>query len=148
MRRNLVILALVLGVAGCGGGTAGVDAPIIIDDVAVQVVSAQMQDSFSTGGTEYSPRDSGDALLVVKATIDSPIDEVDTDDWNIRVEDSGGRNSDTDLRIARSGVINGEEERSLTWIFAVGRNAEQFTLWLRDQPVDLAPLLSSQSDDG
>ncbi|MEX1207829.1 MAG: hypothetical protein WEE36_04365 [Acidimicrobiia bacterium] len=148
MRRNLLILTLVLGVAGCGGGAAGVDAPIIIDDVAVQVVFAQIQDSFSTGGAEYSPRDSDGALLVVRATIDSPIDAVDTDDWNIRVEDSGGGTSNADLRIAQSGVIDGEEKNSLTWVFAVTRDADPFTLWLRDQSVELAALLSAPSEDG
>ncbi len=145
MRRSGVIpslvTTLVVVLAACSGGTPGVESPIDIGGVDVQVESTRIQDSYSTGQSEYSAKSRSDTLLVVRAEVSASTDDFDPDGWNVRVQDQIGRMSEPDLRIATTGVVGGVEQHSLTWLFAVNRNSDHFTLLLLDRQVDLAPLL-------
>ena len=91
----------------------------------------------------YWRGDLGSTPLLVAST-----DDFDPDGWNVRVQDDTGRMSDPDLRIATTGVVGGVEQHSLTWVFAVGRESDHFTLLLRDRQVDLAPLLDEDPAGG
>lgn len=136
---------LMVLLSGCGGGTAGVDTAITVDDVEVQVTAALTRDSYSTGQSEFSPSSRSDTLLIVSADVTNATDDFDAADWDVIAEDEAGRTADPDLRISRTGTFEGAERHSLTWVFAVTRTSQQFTLSIEGQEVDLTALLT---DDG
>jgi hypothetical protein len=94
---------------------------------------------------EFSPKSQSDTLLVVQAEISISNDELELSDWDAEVRDENGAISEADFQMARSTVVDEEETNYLEWVFAVDKNADSFTLLLREAEIDLTPLLDNPS---
>jgi len=147
--RKIVCLCLfilvVLGLFGCSS-TPGIDNPITIDGNELQVVSASLHNTYMIGSQEYSPKSTGDLLLLVRASV-SGSDDVDLGDWKAQVQDATGRLSTSDIQSKITGTVEGQEGTFLEWFFVVDRFAQELTLHLRDYEIDLSSLLETPAED-
>ena len=142
----LLIMLVVLSLFGCSSAP-GISSPVTIDGVELQVISASLHESYRIGSQEHTPRSSGDLLLLVRATISGPDTDVDLGDWKAQVQDAAGRVSNSDIQSKMTGTIEGQEGTFLEWFFVVDRFAENLTLNLRDQEIELSSLLESEAED-
>jgi hypothetical protein len=116
----LILIVLLLLLAGCGG-TQGIDSPIEVDGVELQLVSAELADTLDMGSQELRPSSAGDTILSVKAS-----SSVDNPQIKVSVTDESGR-------VDTPSVVQSESasgEYSVTWIFGVSKSAKSFTLML------------------
>ena len=145
-RQLSSLLLFALLATSCGiGSTPGIDSPVTIAGVQLQIDSATIQDIYRTSMNEFSPKSQSDTLLVVQAEISITNDELELSDWDAEVRDENGAISEADFQMARSTVVDEEETNYLEWVFAVDKNADSFTLLLREAEIDLTPLLDNPS---
>jgi hypothetical protein len=145
-RQLSSLLLFALLATACGiGSTPGIDSPVTIAGVQLQIDSATIQDIYRTSMNEFSPKSQSDTLLVVQAEISISNDELELSDWDAEVRDENGAISEADFQMARSTVVDEEETNYLEWVFAVDKNAGSFTLLLREAEIDLTPLLDNPS---
>ncbi|HEX9797805.1 MAG TPA: hypothetical protein VGA52_12525 [Anaerolineales bacterium] len=145
-RQLSSLLLFALLATSCGiGSTPGIDSPVTIAGVQLQIDSATIQDIYRTSMNEFSPKSQSDTLLVVQAEISISNDELELSDWDAEVRDENGAISEADFQMARSTVVDEEETNYLEWVFAVDKNADSFTLLLREAEIDLTPLLDNPS---
>lgn len=114
----IFLFALLFLLAACGS-TKGIDSPIEVDGVQIQLLSAELTDTLDLGTQRLNPSFAGDTLLSVEASssIDNPQIKVSVTDENGRVDTPA---------VVQS--ISADGEYSVTWIFGVSKSAKNFTL--------------------
>lgn len=114
----IFLLTLLLLLVACGG-TPGIDSPVDIDGVQIQLLSAELADTLDLGTQGLKPSSAGDTILSVEASssIDNPQIKVSVTDENGRVEPPP---------VVQS--ISADGEYSVTWSFIVSKSAKNFTL--------------------
>jgi hypothetical protein len=143
----LAIATLSMSAYACAA-TPGIDSPLTIDGNELQIVSAELSETYETiGGREYSPKSESDTLLIVKAEISADIDDIELSEWDAAIRDENGRIDDAGMRGKFSGTVDEESGIFLEWLFAVDEDAQSFTLLLRDQQIDLEKMLESSSPE-
>lgn len=141
-----LLISLALFVLSACSSTTGI-APIAIDGIEMQVISASLHESYMIGSQEYSPQSSGDLLLLVRATISGSDDELDLGDWKAQVQDGSGRVTNSDIQSKITGTIEGQEGTFLEWFFVVDKDAQQLTLKIEGHEIDISPILDKDWED-
>jgi hypothetical protein len=119
---------------------AGIDAPLLVDGLELQLTSADRQDRWvaDLDGSVYRPNTQHDELLIVAGTVTGSVDVLQT--WEVSITDSGGRSDDPGVTSTTS--TEGESGGEVEWVFVVARNARSFSLNLPGgETIDLTPLL-------
>jgi hypothetical protein len=132
-----IVILIVLGVTACSS-SPGIESPITIDGTDFQITSASIQESYQ--GT-YRPNSDNDAFLIVLAEISSTEDDVDFSDWAPEVQDENGRIDSVSISYELSGTVNGQEGDFLEWAFVVDKDAQSFTLVMREYEIVLDSIL-------
>jgi len=120
----------------------GIDTPITVEGVQVQVTSAKRQASYTSVGRTHRPTRASDELLVIEATLSGGTDSQPILKWQVFTIDETGRKDVPGV----SSVTSDKDERptKATWVIAVAKTSRSFILHLPgDKTIDLAPLLSS-----
>ncbi len=121
--------------------TPGIDTPITVEGVQVQLTSAARQDSYKSATGTHRPRQASDELLVIEATLSGATDSQKILAWKPFTVDDTGRKDVPGI----STVTSDKDKRptKAIWIIAVAKTARSFTFHLPgDKTVNLAPLLS------
>jgi hypothetical protein len=125
------ILMLSIGLSGCAAKVEGIDTPIEVGDIQLQVTSATTQDTYYTGDQRMDPASAADTILVVEASVSAA-----PDDLLVSVTDENGRTDSPSVRQTRTM----SDEITMTWLFGVSKTAQSFTLNL---PSEIAIPLDS-----
>ncbi|MEX2160282.1 MAG: hypothetical protein WD751_00045 [Anaerolineales bacterium] len=141
-----LLISLALFVLSACSSPSGI-APITIDGIELQVIAASLHESLTVGSQEFSPKSSGDLLLLVRATISGSDDEMDLGDWKAQVQDESGRVTKSDMVSKTTGTVEGQEGTFLEWFFAVDEDAQQITLKIGEHEIDLSPILDKDLED-
>lgn len=127
---RMFVLSLVILLAACAGKIQGIDSPLEVDGVQIQLTSAKLQDSMELGTDTYQANSAGDTILSVTASTseNNPPITVSVTDENGRVDVPSITQSET-----------GGGASTLTWMFGVSKSGGSFTLNLPgevDIPLD------------
>jgi len=125
------ILMLSFGLSGCAAKVKGIDSPIEVGGIQLQVTSVTTQDTYDMGDQRMEPASSADTILVVEASVSEA-----TDDLVVSVMDENGRTDSPSVTQTKTM----DDEITMTWLFGVSKSAESFTLNL---PGDIAIPLDS-----
>ena len=113
------ILMLSLWLSGCAAKVKGIDTPIEVGDIQLQVTSATTQDTYDMGDQRMEPSSAADTILVVEASVsESPVDLV------VSVTDDNGRTESPSVTQTKTM----SDEITITWLFGVSKTAQSFTL--------------------
>ena len=127
--RNFIGLILMTALLmGCGGAGAvpGIDSPLTVGDVELQITSATKQESYSVSfDQKLEPGEKGDLILAVEAAVISGHADMDVvRGWGVSVEDEDGREDTPGM--TQTGTMNGEEK--IVWVFAVLADSQSHTI--------------------
>jgi hypothetical protein len=122
----------------------GIDAPLTVEGIQLQVISIARQDTYEVSSQqEFVPNSPWDECLIVEASIKA-YDPQKAQGWEVSVTDENGRESKSNLTSTEtdaSGVAKG-----IMWLFVVATDARSLTLHLLDgQSIQLDTLLASSS---
>jgi hypothetical protein len=123
LERIVFAWVILLLTAGCSA--AGVNSPLAVGDVKLQITQVTWHDSYVIDEAEHrrtlTPQATTDTLMVVRAKIVSGTADVNLE---VSVLDANGR-TDKPTVITQS-TSNGEE--TIEWLFAVSKSAPSYTL--------------------
>ena len=156
--QMLGLILIVLMQVGCGGilpgltaHVPGIDEPVTVEGVEVQLSSATKQDSYEIGTQQFSTDSSETTILVIEAAVKAKEADVPTE-WNVSIVDNNSG------EVSRPQVTSWETIRDgpteVIWIFVVQQTANSLTLQLPEGlaiPLDSLLLRSAptaESGDG
>lgn len=113
-------LSLVILLSACGG-VKGIDSPLEVGEVQIQITSAELQDTLDLGSQTLRPSSAGDVILSVTSSTSTENPAIE-----VSVTDENGR-SDTPS-VTQSTTSEGKS--TLSWYFGVSKSAKSFTLHL------------------
>jgi hypothetical protein len=103
-------------------GVLGITMPVAVEGVELQFVSAKQVTHWQFGSTDYTPKSSGDAFLVVKANVLTPGTAHDTvKNWYVTLN-----NGVSWVFLQSGGDISSID--SMEWVFIVSQSESTFTI--------------------
>lgn len=117
----IFILSLMFLLSACGGKVTGIDSPLEVGDVQLQITSVKLQNTVDIGQQVLHPASAEDTILSITATTST-----ENPDLKVSVTDKGGR---TDTPSVTESTFR-KDKSTLTWYFGVSREADSFILQL------------------
>jgi hypothetical protein len=142
-----------IGVAVAGGdlssaagpfrvSTPGIDTPITVEGVQLQLTSAKQQSNYQSATRRYKPTKATDIFLVIEGEVDSG-NLQSISKWGAYVTDEDDRQSKPS--ITTFSAPKDDKPGRVVWVIVVSRSSQSFTLHLPDeQEIDLGPILESE----
>jgi hypothetical protein len=142
----LPFFLILFGLTSCGG-SVGIDKPISYKERQVIITSAQVTDTYSFASRTFRPESKTDSILVLKAEVSPPEEEINLSSWMAKVVDESGRTDRPAASGTQQGIIEGEQKLIIEWIFTVSSDAQSLTLLLGEHEIDLKGLISDESSE-
>jgi hypothetical protein len=116
----------------------GIDTPVIVNGLEIKVTSAQFEESYKSIDKTFRASKTGEILLVVKGFCPKS-DLGATKNWKVTVSDELGNSKPSSITV----TTTKDDRLELTWVFAVSKNSNVFTLHLpENQTIDLSNILN------